>query len=441
MEEKEKYWTQRISKMKFQESLTVCDAVIWKSKPGTLRINVSKATNGKFKKSNGLSICVRNGKVDLFYQRKTAWRNGNFHFDTKIPGIGGSKAYNALLVTINHFLAKNGMPKLPTNKIRAAIRARKKEKKAYFYLKKERSSWSRYSKDESLLNLYNEAVTSELKKALREYIYPVTSIITENMGEYVEGMPSLLRKKEFNLDEWAKFAVGKKTKKIVKLMRQSIEDRHFFRFVGALRSVRGLVALDHLYTLNDRLFTTSLTRKGVRPFMLRLNEAKRLSVLNSLKDEKSHRNNAFYFKDAIDQWMALGKIEIPAEYKNIKDIHDWLAEEYRKSKTVSREIPYTEKFKVIDGATMGDLRLELPKETEDLYTYGKKLSHCVASYGDMAVNKICQIFAVYRGEELLYNLEIRGKEIRQFRGKYNKNPDEGDKELVVSFLKQAGIAQ
>lgn len=441
MEEKEKYWIQRISTSKIGETLTVCDAVIWKSNPGTLKINVDRAQSGKFTKCDGMSIRVKNGKVDVFYQIKGVWRNGNARFDTTLPNIGGSKAYNSLILTINHFLAKNAMPKLPTNKIRAAIREKiewnKKCCNDELKLTKSRDRYSWQDRVVSLASRNSNSALTEIKTALREYIYPATKTVHENI-DCVAGMPTLLRKKEFNLDEWAKFAVGRKTKKIVKLMRESIDNRYFYRFVGALREMRGLFTLDHLYLFNDSPLTAELTRRGARGFMKQLGEARRLSILNSLRLNKGIRGG-WEFKDSIDQWTNLGKIAIPAEYKNIKEIHDWLSAEYRKSKTVSRPIPYSEKFEAIDGAEIEDLRLELPKETETLYTYGKKLGQCVASYGDMAVRKVCQIVAVYRGEELLYNLEIRQKVIHQFRGKYNKNPDANDRERVVEFLEKSGV--
>ncbi len=125
---------------------------------------------------------------------------------------------------------------------------------------------------------------------------------------------------------------------------------------------------------------------------------------------------------------------IPENLKNIDEIHDWITKELKKKGFENQEIKYDEYYQPMDGVILGDLRIELPKDTWTVMEYGEKLKHCIAGYARNAVNKQCVLMAIYKGGELKYNLEIRNEQIRQFRGKCNCDPEAADRVIVMEFL-------
>ena len=82
-------------------------------------------------------------------------------------------------------------------------------------------------------------------------------------------------------------------------------------------------------------------------------------------------------------------------------------------------------------------KVVVPHEVTELYEEGRKLHHCVGSYGRMVSDGKCVVAFIRRkGEEAvpLCTVEICGKAIVQARGMCNKPADQMPK--VKSFIKQ-----
>ena len=82
-------------------------------------------------------------------------------------------------------------------------------------------------------------------------------------------------------------------------------------------------------------------------------------------------------------------------------------------------------------------KVVVPHEVTELYEEGRKLHHCVGSYGRMVSDGKCVVaFIRLKGEEdiPLCTVEICKKEIVQARGMCNKSADQMPK--VRSFIKQ-----
>lgn len=85
----------------------------------------------------------------------------------------------------------------------------------------------------------------------------------------------------------------------------------------------------------------------------------------------------------------------------------------------------------LDGKTVEDLTIAVPKTIKDLKETGLKLRHCVGFYSERVIKKECFILNLKKGNLLLYTLELKksvdGYTITQFKGKRNSHIYEGDK--------------
>ena len=82
-----------------------------------------------------------------------------------------------------------------------------------------------------------------------------------------------------------------------------------------------------------------------------------------------------------------------------------------------------------------DLKIRLPKNREELSTWGYLLKNCMASYSfDIEENKT-RIYGIFRNDEILYALEKRGNLIVQFLGKFNKQVPYEDRIAVLEEFK------
>lgn len=80
-----------------------------------------------------------------------------------------------------------------------------------------------------------------------------------------------------------------------------------------------------------------------------------------------------------------------------------------------------------------------PKTCDDLVNEGSSLSHCVASYVDNVIDGKCKILFMRNKEnvdESLITIEVRDGNIRQVRGKFNRNPVDWEWNFVREWAKE-----
>ncbi len=125
--------------------------------------------------------------------------------------------------------------------------------------------------------------------------------------------------------------------------------------------------------------------------------------------------------------------------KTLHEIHDTLLEfiflkdipEKSRSPLPPQNLPLNQDILFLDGLTVKDLTISVPKTTKELKETGLKLRHCVGLYSEKVVSKKSQILNLKKGNLLLYTLELKkakdGYTITQFKGKHNSNFLEGPK--------------
>lgn len=237
---------------------------------------------------------------------------------------------------------------------------------------------------------------------------------------------------------------GHDSSKLVSLVCERIKQDQSFDclLIGCL--LKGLVPIDYLQQAMkadiSRLILANappspLKMKDCRALLKNYNAARIMKLIQS-PDFASYE-----FPDAVNMYSQIEERPIPHfvdKPKNWKEIHDCLIPFQRRIQMKKNgqefELPVRKYLKEIDGAEVDDLKLEIPKHTDDLRGYSDKLNHCVWSYGPQIKNGNCDILAVYRGTDLLYNISLSQKTVGQFRGKHNCEPDPVDRKKVVDFL-------
>ena len=101
-------------------------------------------------------------------------------------------------------------------------------------------------------------------------------------------------------------------------------------------------------------------------------------------------------------------LQLPERWETIKDLHDKVSRDYNiiKAEVNNRDIEFDEYISLLDGTTVLDTELVLPKNTSQLVEWGRKLNNCIASYGDKVIRGDTYVFALYKNGEPFINGEI-----------------------------------
>lgn len=249
------------------------------------------------------------------------------------------------------------------------------------------------------------------------------------------GITDGFRRASFN--DIIKLYFGSNGRTVNKLCHEILKERNTFAFLGWARALKGLLPLEFvvkfLSEVSNRI--NAIDYKNLRKLIKAYGRERREILLNNLMMD----TNIFILEDLIRIHKDYPGIVLPEKPKNFLELHDYLASEQRKLATIDRAIPYKREFEAINRAKVDDLEIVLPKSTHELVNWGQRMSNCLGSYANLAVKREVVLFAAMKGEEMAYNVSIRGKKLEQFYGPYNRAPDENDKKKVVDFLTEKGI--
>lgn len=430
--ETEKYWKVKIKAEKFPKS-KVTSAIIWKSRPNKMIVSTQFAGDKGWKEDNVYSFSIRGGSLNLF--SVSQGRSANIHFRSDFAPNWDLKAFQSFCKFFNFFLKSN---RRETFKIKEILEEYRKENK----LEKERSKEiERNQKNRSYWGR-NEKSAVQLYKQWQNYFFTrkVSFLIGEQVYPGLKVAPSIIQSpfarifkdKNLTLEKFVYKLTGNNGRKTRKLIIEGVRNRPYDAAkLSWIYLFKNLVPIEDIqgFILDQKSRGWSGSTENIRKFLKLLPDNMRRKTF-----KRDGIDYNCFLSDTVSQWSKLNCPEIPKTCKNLREIHDWTSIEYLKIKNAPKEISWKDEYLEIDNAKIQDLRIELPKDSHYLVDYGTKLSHCVASYGEMAAKGNCQILAIYKNEELKYNLEIRNKLLIQFRGKRNCEPDEDDKNLILSYL-------
>jgi hypothetical protein len=159
----------------------------------------------------------------------------------------------------------------------------------------------------------------------------------------------------------------------------------------------------------------------------------------------------FELDDTLKSMHALWYIDYEIDWKlvpkNCKQAHDYLSALHTRHKNAAmyeRKLKTEKKFKQINGSVLhlGSHEVEfiLPENIGQIYEWGEQQRHCLSVYAKDHEEGKCTILEV-KVDGVRYHLEIRGGQVRQFRGKCNISPPENIRKIVTNYLEKEKITK
>lgn len=175
---------------------------------------------------------------------------------------------------------------------------------------------------------------------------------------------------------------------------------------------------------------------------LRISEARRMFRTASEKQIRrllTTDGNLKGFQDTLNIFQYLQQRDDnyglrDLSFGSFKELHDALARDQRKIKNPSKPIEYTGSAAELPGE-YGEYRIVAPKDTWELAEWGETFSNCISGYGYAAIAQTSLLYAVYRGAEMVANMELTPKgDIKQLLGKYNSGVDAEIQDAVYDAI-------
>jgi hypothetical protein len=117
-----------------------------------------------------------------------------------------------------------------------------------------------------------------------------------------------------------------------------------------------------------------------------------------------------------------------------KSLHDVLAADQRRIKTVNQEINHDPKWLALAGE-YEEYRIEVPKDTHTLIEWGGQMANCIGGYTTSAVSNRAFLYAVYKGDKMICNMEMTPKgELRQMVGKHNTTLPQAEYDDILTIV-------
>jgi hypothetical protein len=103
-------------------------------------------------------------------------------------------------------------------------------------------------------------------------------------------------------------------------------------------------------------------------------------------------------------------------------------------------IPVPAPLVALDGLSVGDLRLVLPRTVAELSEWGRRLSNCLGTFGAAAISGRSWLVGIEKHGRLVACAEIHpDRYVRQFLAERNRRPVPVDAERVIERLLAAGV--
>ncbi len=237
--------------------------------------------------------------------------------------------------------------------------------------------------------------------------------------------------------------------------------------------VKDLITVDHMYKLIEEN-TIYLQKGSVGGYSLDCDSGRKLleifpveTRMKLLKDLVTFTFNA---KDTYTQYnkykdwtnftekakrKGLVPIKIPSRWKNIKELHDNISRQFRDIEAAvnNKDIEYDpEILEILDNVQVGNLIIQIPKESAELAKWGKAMGNCVACSGSRAASGDCIILGIFKDGTITHNVELSvsiplatiGEKqhefktkhymVREFRGIKNKESNKEERQLIEDYL-------
>ncbi len=260
-----------------------------------------------------------------------------------------------------------------------------------------------------------------------------------------------------NIDNVIEEVFGFNTKKLKSFVLDNIfkqKDNFInYKFLFYGQAFKDVLNNDNLfYAIENELLDVTVgdvdSYSSLNTFLLEYSKEKsgkpnQQKVLNLIKSCKDHMQLS-----EIGNFYAAVKNAFEIDMRNVglsnncEEIYKYLKTEYDKINDplfVLNNDPIIERLE--DKEIAKHFRIMIPTTNYDLKEWSNILQNCIHSYAQQIKEKKCQVIAIMdqKTNEMLYHVEIRRKQIQQFRGRGNEEPSGNDERIVSDFLKKEGI--
>ena len=133
-----------------------------------------------------------------------------------------------------------------------------------------------------------------------------------------------------------------------------------------------------------------------------------------------------------DNYLAVIKNYIGKKPKTLNEIHDKLIPLITQLKTKEAEnVKLNQMLSFLDGESLLDYKISVPKTAADLLNTGKLMKHCVGSYSSSVIEGRCNILNLLKDDRIAYTIELKINlsekyfVVSQFKGYRNSRDMEG----------------
>lgn len=169
---------------------------------------------------------------------------------------------------------------------------------------------------------------------------------------------------------------------------------------------------------------------------------------------ESASDSTTYLKDYVRMSRRLN-LDWEKYPKSLKKVHDVTLMNYKLIVDEnSDKLDFIEKISLptykslvygLEEKIKDDFVILAPESPDDLVKEGNQLSHCVASYVKDVINGRCKIYFLRnKGEEMdkpLVTIEVRGLNIRQAKGKGNRQVTPEQKEFITQWAREKDLIE
>ena len=268
-------------------------------------------------------------------------------------------------------------------------------------------------------------------------------------------------KEKKSLDDILSSIFGFTAKKLKKIALQAVFDpsnnflNYNFFFYG--EAFKDVLHPDNLYeVLEKNLFKPShgdvASYKNLNTFLKDFSveknktysQKKVINFLTAAKDMQMDTllnisNMYVTLKDRIN--LDLQNIQFS---NNPEEILSYFRKEHLKLKDPEYNLEIEKNFPefwALNDIEVDEFRLLFPKTNYDLKEWTNIMQNCIGTYDSKVKSKKCIVFAVMHKDtnEMIYNLEIVGKQVYQFLTRGNRQARSEDKKKICAFLKEKGL--
>ncbi len=283
----------------------------------------------------------------------------------------------------------------------------------------------------------------DFQREWKKVVFP--NLVGLNNIDYNHSAPIGSMFRRLDLKQVIKQCFGSKGKQLTKICLERLEftkNTEFFKF-GLI--TKGLMPLDDIQKIiadkKRRIDIEFATRPGEIKIIRKIlsnYSSQRVKTLVSKALEKN------YIRDTVMSWKKLKEenveIILPKDAKSFKEIHDYLACEVRKLMVQNRQIPIRGSYEqIIDRPLKNGLSIKWAHDTHTVVDWGIQQNHCLAGYADAARIGQYDVLGVFQENKLKYCISVKRGVLDQFRGRFNCNPEEEDRQIIYDELKKINI--